>query len=216
MRGLIRPLHTLLFLFLSLLYIPARAQDCDRTCREGFMNQFLDALLAHDASTLPLAPDMRYTENDQDIALGDGLWRTYTKHSDYKLYVAGPLAGQLAYLSVIEEGDTPVITHFRMKVTNMQIAEMEVLLARGSMGALENLVEPKPIFLETLPPEQRRSRAEMVRITDSYFTGLDTEESGANVPFHPDCQRQENGTLLANNPDAEEGSMQRRGPVQRQ
>lgn len=211
MRGLIRLFRPLLLLVLTALAIPARAQECDRACLEGLMNQFLAALLAHDASTLPLAPGMRYTENGQDIALGDGLWQTYTKHSGYKLYVADPFAGQLAYLSVIEEGDTPVIAHFRMQVANQQISEMEVLIARGSMGALENLVEPKPLFLETLPPEQRRSREEMVGITDSYFTGLDTEESGANVPFHPDCQRQENGTILANNPAAEEGSMQRLG-----
>ncbi|MGV3591169.1 MAG: hypothetical protein ACO1PZ_05725 [Gammaproteobacteria bacterium] len=191
--------------------LPAHAQDCDRACLEGFMDQLLDAMLAHDASTLPLAAGMRYTENGQDIALDDGLWQTYTKHSDYKLYVTNPVAGQVAYLSVIEEGDTPVITHFRLRVEEQRISEVEVLLARGSMGALENLAAPKPIFLETLAPEQRRSRAEMVRITDSYFTGLDTEESGANVPFHPDCQRQENGTILANNPDAPEGSMQRLG-----
>lgn len=190
---------------------PVYAQDCDRSCLEGFMDDFLEALLAHDPGGLPLATDMRYTENGQDIALGDGLWQTYTKHSGYRLYVADPTAGQLAYLSVIEEGDTPVIAHFRMKVANRQIAEMEVLLARGSQGTLENLVEPKPVFLETLSPEQRRSREEMVAITNSYFTGLDEENSGANVPFHPDCQRQENGMLLANNPDAEAGSMQRLG-----
>jgi hypothetical protein len=189
----------------------ARAQDCDRACLEGFMQQVLDAQLAHDASALPLADNFRYTENGQDIALDDGLWMTYTKHSDYELFVADPQAGQLAYLSVIEEGETPVIAYYRMKVASRQISELELLVGRGSQATLENLAEPKPLFLETLPVERRRSREEMVRITDSYFTGLDTEESGANVPFHPDCTRQENGTWLANNPNAEEGSMQRLG-----
>lgn len=190
---------------------PVHAQDCDRACLEGFMDQVLDAQLAHDASTLPLAPDFRYTENGQDLALDDGLWMTYTQHSDYKLYVADPVAGQLAYLSVIEEGETPVIAYYRMKVAGQQISELELLIGRGAQATLENLQEPKPLFLETLPPEQRRPRAEMVRIADSYFEGLDTLESGAGVPFHPDCTRQENGTWLANNPDAEEGSMQRLG-----
>jgi hypothetical protein len=89
---------------------------------------------------------------------------------------------------------------------------VEALLARGtSMAVLENLQEPKPIFLETLPPEQRSSREEMVAITDSYFTGLDTENSGANVPFHEDCQRQENGMILANSPDPDAGEMQKLG-----
>jgi hypothetical protein len=211
MRGPLRSLKALLFLITCIIALPAGAQDCDRGCLEGLMNRFLDGLLAHDTMGLPLAPNLRYTENGQDIALGDGLWQTYSKHPDYKLFVADPAAGQLALLSVIEEGATPVITHFRMKAENRQITEMEVLLARGSMGTLAYLVEPKPIFLEALPPDQRSTRAEMVRITNSYFSGIDEENSGANVPFHPDCQRQENGAILANNPDAEEGSMQRLG-----
>lgn len=57
MRGLIRLFHPLLLLTLTLtltiVAMPVRAQDCGRICLEGFMNQFLDALLAHDASALP-------------------------------------------------------------------------------------------------------------------------------------------------------------------
>ena len=118
------------------------------------------------------APQMLHTENGQDIELDDGLWKTYSKHSDYKLYVADPAAGQLALLSVIEESDTPVITHYRMKVANRQIAEMEVLLARGGMGALEIWWNRSP----SLPKACHRTSAAarpMVAITDSYFTGLD-------------------------------------------
>ncbi|MBX5463778.1 MAG: hypothetical protein IRZ28_22160 [Steroidobacteraceae bacterium] len=52
------------------------------------------------------------------------------------------------------------------------------------------------------------SRAELVAISDAYFTGLDTDESSRNVAFSPDCQRRENGIVTANNPDAPKGSMQ--------
>lgn len=194
------------------LATPLLAQDCDRTCLEGFMDQVLEAQLAQDPSTLPLAPDFRYTENGQDIGLDDGLWKTYTAHSDYRLYVADPAAGQLAYLSVIEEGESPLIAYYRMKVASRQISELEVLIARGATQAnLDNLKEPKPIFLESVPESQRSSREELVFIANAYFSGIDEENSGEFVPFHPDCARQENGTLLANNPEAPEGSMQRLG-----
>lgn len=209
MRRLLCSLLFPVLISLSVLgSVSANAQNCDRSCLQTMMDQVLNAMLTHDASALPLSPDFRYTENGQDVATNDGLWMTYTKHSDYKLYVADPVAGQVAYLSVIEEGETPVIAHFRMQVSQMQISELELLIARGSQGALDNLKQPKPIFLETLPVEQRSGRDAMVRITNSYFSGLDEENSGANVPFHPDCQRQENGTVLSNNPEAEEGSMQ--------
>ena len=38
------------------------AETCDRACLEGFINQYLDALVAQDPSKLPLAKNARYTE----------------------------------------------------------------------------------------------------------------------------------------------------------
>ena len=45
--------------------IPA---DCNRACLEGLINQYLDAVVAHDPRRLPLAADVRYTENEQLLA----------------------------------------------------------------------------------------------------------------------------------------------------
>jgi hypothetical protein len=43
------------------------AEACDGTCLEGFVNQDLDALAAHDASKLPLAQNAHYgTEHKLD------------------------------------------------------------------------------------------------------------------------------------------------------
>jgi hypothetical protein len=39
------------------------AETCDRACLEGFVNQYLDALAAHDPSKLRLTKNARYTEN---------------------------------------------------------------------------------------------------------------------------------------------------------
>lgn len=61
---------------------------------------------------------------------------------------------------------------------------------------------------QLIPDAKRLNRADLVRISDTYFTGLDTDESGKNVPFAPECQRRENGNVLASNPDAAKGSMQ--------
>ena len=40
----------------------------------GFVNQYLDALIAHNIFGLPLASRVRFTENAQVLDLGDGLW----------------------------------------------------------------------------------------------------------------------------------------------
>ncbi len=46
----------------------------DRACLERFVNQYLDALAAHDPSKLPLTKDARYTDNGQTLKLNDGMW----------------------------------------------------------------------------------------------------------------------------------------------
>ncbi len=63
-------------------------------------------------------------------------------------------------------------------------------------------------MMEVLPEAGRLPRADLITIGNSYFTGLDTDEHGGNIPFDPDCQRRENGMVTANNPDAPKGSMQ--------
>ncbi len=42
---------------------PAADSTCDRACLEGFVDQYLAALVAQDPSKLPLAKNARYTEN---------------------------------------------------------------------------------------------------------------------------------------------------------
>jgi hypothetical protein len=63
-------------------------------------------------------------------------------------------------------------------------------------------------MMEVIPESKRTPRHELIRAGNSYFTGLDTEESAKNVPFDSDCQRRENGMITSNNPDAPKGSMQ--------
>lgn len=55
------------------LVISAQAADtsCGRACLEGFVNQYLAALVAQNPSKLPLAKNARYTENGQELKLGD-------------------------------------------------------------------------------------------------------------------------------------------------
>ena len=54
---------------------------------------------------------------------------------------------------------------------------------------------------------QDLDRGDLVRISNTYFTGIDTGTTSRGVFFSPDCQRRENGNIMASNPDAEPGSM---------
>ena len=53
-------------------------EPCERACLEDFVNQYLDGLVAHSAFSLPLASRVRFSENNQLLELGDGLWNVTT------------------------------------------------------------------------------------------------------------------------------------------
>src|SRR5271155_4140740 len=71
----------------------AAGTTCDRACLEGFIDQYLAALVAQDPSKLPLAKNARYTENGQELKLGDGMWGPTVTLATYKLYFADPQGG---------------------------------------------------------------------------------------------------------------------------
>jgi len=181
----------------------AASGDCDRACLNGFVDNYLAALVAHGPSKLPLAKNVRYTENGQTLKLGDGMWGVANGLGDYKLYFDDPQGGQVGFMGVIKENDHPQITALRLKIEKGKISEIETIIARSggpnSQGKPEGLVD-KPIFSEAVPPAERRSRSEMISIANSYFEGLN-QATGKITPFDPNCQRIENGNITANNPN---------------
>jgi hypothetical protein len=188
----------------------AQVGACSRACLEDIMDDYLTALVANDASLAPLAEGARYSENGQQIGVGRGLWRTASKDTSYRLYFTDALRGQVGLIGVIEENDSPAIAAFRLRVENGLITEAETIVNRVSSGGLariENFVEPLPILTRFLEPSERTSRAVMMSAANAYFTGLDEENAGTNVPFDERCQRRENGAYTARSPDAEPGSM---------
>jgi hypothetical protein len=97
--------------------------------------------------------------------------------------------------AVIQENGSGALLALRLKVEKHKITEIETLVARKPTTSIlntDNLKEPRPIFLETIPPEDRPSREEMVSMVSKYFDGIE-QGNGDIVPFDPDCIRIENG-----------------------
>ena len=183
---------------------------CDRDCLIGFIDQYLEALIAHDPLSLPLAENIRYTENGQALELGDGIWGPANSVRDsYKQYFVDTIAGQAGIFCVVEENGHPEIVAIRLKIENHKISEIEKFVARSSHDPWykpDSCVN-QPIFDEILKPEERRGREEMIAITDSYFEGLELN-TDTLTPFALNCTRVENGNITANNPNGE-------SPIQR-
>ena len=187
----------------------AQARGCDRACLTHQLDAYLAALKAHNPAGLKLHYSVKYTENGQRINIGDGLWRTFTSGPQYRFDIVDEESGQIAMLGILDENGNRNFFSTRIAVEKnekmgrgIEITEIENLIVRNVQGGRPaTMAMQRPEFNQMLPASKQLSRDEMVRIANSYFTGLDTDESGEHVPFATTCRRLENGGVMANNPD---------------
>jgi hypothetical protein len=105
----------------------------------------------------------------------------------------------------------------RLKIVNRQISEVEALFVRpatgggaGGRGAgpaapapalrLEAMGTPHTVFLQPIPPAERMSRADLVRVANMYFSGMQQNDGLGEYPFTDDCERFENASQTTNAP----------------
>ena len=185
-----------------------RGGACDRVCLEGFVDRFLEAFVQHDPKRLPLARSVKFTENGQRLDLGDGSWRSMVGKGTYRLFVSDPEAGQVAFIGTLREENAQakegalVLIALRLKIDNRQISEIEAFIVRSERAAqnVEKLGTPHHLFLETIPPAERMSRADLVKTANMYFSGMQLNDGKGVYPFTDDCDRFENGSQSTNAP----------------
>ncbi len=166
------------------------SSSCDRACLDGFVDKYLDAVVAHDPSQIPVTKFVKFTENGQQIELGDGFWRTATARGKYKFYVDDVPAGQVGFLGTMEEAGQPVIVALRLKIAEQKVSEVETIVARGGMATgggknLEKMGSPRRAFLEDVPEANRVSRLELIKTANKYFSGMQQDNGKGDYCFSP-------------------------------
>ncbi|HEY6923581.1 MAG TPA: hypothetical protein VI653_08940 [Steroidobacteraceae bacterium] len=177
----------------------AASASCERSCLEGFVDRYLDAMLAHDPSKVPFSREVKLTENGQRLVPGDGLWRTITGKGTYRLFVTDVEAGHVAFLGSITEADTPAMLALQLRIRKGQITGVEMLVQRNEKSA-KGFEEIGYDWSEPLPASERKSREDLLRTANRYFTGMQQNDGKGDYPFTDDCNRIENGTLTTNVP----------------
>jgi hypothetical protein len=182
--------------------IPA---NCDRACLERLVRDYLDAVVAHDPSRLPLSADVKYTENEQPVPVGDGFWRTAAGVGNYAHHFADPITTQAAWMGTMKEGNALILIALRLRVQLGRITEIETSYFRPGGGgpndiaAMDARGTPEAPWLEPIPPAQRSTRNELVEIANAYFEGVQRNDGKGFYPFTDDCDRIENGARTTNN-----------------
>ena len=115
--------------------------------------------------------------------------------------MSDPSASQVAVFGVVKESMLLANFMVRLKVKQKRITEIETFVAREGESSVANPQEMKvvnPVYNQMLEPSQRSNRSKMIVVANSYFEGI--EKSAIDVPFHPNCNRYENGFQTTNNP----------------
>src|SRR5580692_5470119 len=116
--------------------------NCDRACLEGVVNQYLSALAAHDPKRLPLSADIKYTENDQIMDIGDGFWKTVEGPGNYKHIFADPEFGQVPMMGTMREAGAALLMSRRLPIELGPITEIESIYHRQGGGGPSGIPTP--------------------------------------------------------------------------
>lgn len=178
------------------------AAGCDRACLGDVMTRYLNALVAHDPRSVPLADKVRFTEDAVEMPVGEGFWKTASKLRPFRTDFLDVREGVAAVHAAMEENGAAVLFAARLRVVNRRITEIETMVVRnqaeGVLFAPDALKAPSPAMTTVPPAAQRDPRDRMVEIALRYPAGLRAGSFvTADVPFAPGAYRLENGVRMA-------------------
>jgi hypothetical protein len=151
-------------------------KECDRACLVAVLDGYMNAIFKKDPKAVPpLSIDVRMTENTAQIDVGEGvLWRSKTEPTSFKISVADPVSGEVAFQGRLKVQGRDTLAAIRVKVDRGRIVEIEQLHAGGiAPQAIELLTTPRTLLTEDVPVSQRVSREVMFRVANSYFDALE-------------------------------------------
>lgn len=169
---------------------------CTRELLSSTTDAYFTALEAHDPSTLPLASNAKFTENGEEVPIGEeGLWQTagalVYKHSALDVDECSAMSQ-----AVVPDGNMDIPFALRLKLVGAEITEVETIAVRpgdyslgqsdtDALAASENSVN----WEDPVPEADRATRQEIIAWMDKYFrmfpAGVCDVTSG--------CRRIENG-----------------------
>ncbi len=185
---------------------------CTREILTNLIDLYLQALLAHDPTGLPVAAAAKFTENGAQLSLGEGFWQSAGALQFHRNVLDPELCGAVVQ-AVIEEQGKQVIFGLRLKLEDGELTEIETIVARsgpipGEAFFMPQVIvsTPQPEWEQAVPLEERSTREELNGIADAYFEGFETSGTAdyQPVPFAPDCNRWENGVKTTSDNCAEQ------------
>ena len=196
------PLVLCSLLWLGASGVAPAADRCDKSCLEKIADDYRAAYRSRKPALAPVAPRVRFVENNVEMAFPDGSWDTVSQEVGTALVLSDPVTGQVGiYTTVLQSTDTQTFVAIRLAVKGGRITEIEHVLSTKRnlsspptpIGDIYNNARD-PDFARVVAPAERATRALLKAQADGYFSTLqfnNGELRGAK--FAPGATRNENG-----------------------
>jgi len=177
----------------------AQAAECNRDCLRGMITKYVDALVAHAPQSLPLAENVRFTEDSRQLALGEGAWKTVTRAGSFRQDYLDVRRGIAASHVELQEEGAQLQYSVVLRIVDQKITGIETLINRvtpTSKFQPDSLGKPLRKMNDPVPGK-RMSREELIRVALTYPEGLRIGNFADATPFAKDAYRVENGFFIA-------------------
>jgi hypothetical protein len=172
-----------------------QSAERERDRLAAVMDDYLAALATRHPDRLRLAPDFRYTEDGQAIALGSGTWRTFRSREPGGHLFADPETGQVEFWGVFDEMGRTAMAAIRLQVSGRTIREVETIVTRaGAFFEPATVLAEGPHFHAPLPSAARADRQALIGEVHRYFDAIERSD-GRLVSVRADCRRLVNGVI---------------------
>jgi len=173
---------------------------CTRELLKSTVDAYFTALRGHSASALPLASNVKFTENGKVLKVGqDGLWKT-AGALKFAITAFDSDGCNSASEAVVPDGSMDIPFSLRLKLQGQQITEIETIAVRpgdykvnGSAFASNTgaiiMSDTSVHWADTVPAAQRNTVQEITAWMDKYFKVFPAGVCNAASS----CKRLENG-----------------------
>jgi hypothetical protein len=173
--------------------------ECTRALLDGLLDDYFAALSAGDPSSLPLAANVKFTENAEQTQIGTTDFWMDAGETKYSQRALDTEACSAAAQAVIPEGGMDLPVALRIKVEGAEITEIETIVVRPGDYTASFAVDSNPAAIisiaedigwhDEVPEAQRATRQQLTSWIDKYFRAFPA--GVCNVTGA--CRRLENG-----------------------
>lgn len=191
----------------------AQTRECDESCLSDIARQYMaevyrenpsieaarqtaNDVVIRDYSALPWGEQVRFTENNVAMMIGEGFWGAARGDMEELLVLADEATGNVLWYGITEEHEQAAYHGMRLKVVDRRITEVETYFGREGTPDLFAGTENyslDSIFTEALPEDQRRTRQRMTVIANGYLETKQENDGRLLAGFAENCTRVTNG-----------------------